>query len=74
MTSPFPSVPDCHGAYPLHYAAQMCASESSKQAQFVECLTSLLEFGADINVWVGLKVFVYLWIKSKLIMQQGAVV
>ena len=53
MTSPFPSVPDCHGAYPLHYAAQMCASESSKQAQFVECLTSLLEFGADINVWVG---------------------
>ena len=47
------SIPDCHGAYPLHYAVQMCANESKKQAAFLKCLERLIAYGADIKALVS---------------------
>ena len=45
------STPDVNGAYPLHYTAQLCGGENDDiSTRALECLTILLEKGADPDV------------------------
>jgi ankyrin repeat protein len=38
---------DIYGAYPIHYAAQLCGDEHSNKG--LEILKKLIEYNADIN-------------------------
>ena len=48
-----PSIPDSHGAMPIHYAVQMCAAGSANREKQMICqmgLQRLLSMGVDIKV------------------------
>ncbi|XP_023216625.1 inversin-B-like isoform X2 [Centruroides sculpturatus] len=49
----FPSTPDIHGAYPIHYAAQMCGpnSEMGNDVKIgLAALRKLLSWGVEVDV------------------------
>ena len=48
-----PNTPDIHGAYPIHYAAQMCGpnSEMGNETKVgLQVLRKLISLGVDVNV------------------------
>ncbi|XP_022083184.1 inversin-A-like isoform X2 [Acanthaster planci] len=42
-----PATPDAHGAYPIHYATQMCSGDPSTAATGLRCLQALLRKGGS---------------------------
>ncbi|XP_019618685.1 PREDICTED: trichohyalin-like isoform X1 [Branchiostoma belcheri] len=57
-------IADVHGAFPLHYAAQMCGTEYEVPGIGMHCLSKLVQSGADVNCVDGSGRTPLLWAAS----------
>ncbi|CAH1262944.1 INVS [Branchiostoma lanceolatum] len=55
---------DVHGAFPLHYAAQMCGTEYEVPGIGMHCLSKLVQSRADVNCVDGSRRTPLLWAAS----------
>ncbi len=53
---------DIYGAYPIHYAAQLCGDENANNG--LEILKKLIEYNADINCLDEQKRTPFIWATS----------
>lgn len=53
---------DIYGAYPIHYAAQLCADEQTRKG--LEVLKRLIELNVDVNCLDEQKRTPFMWAAS----------